>query len=90
MDHWQVQTKLSARDKLNLRHLASYVRTALGLPPSDLLNWIWLYDELASIRAEGMPLPAGLAEKPSLWDIIDDQERMRTGAGLKLCFTSLT
>jgi len=81
----QVHAKLSARDQDNgdIRRLASLVRTALGLPSSDLLNWIWLYDELAAIRAEGMPLPPGLVDQPSLLDIIEDQESMRSGYDVK-------
>lgn len=77
LDH-QVHAKLSSRDQSDsdLRLLASRVRATLGLPSDDLLNWVWLYDELAAIRAEGKPLPPGLIEKPSLFDTIEDQVRI--------------
>ena len=77
LDH-QVHARLSTRDQsdTDLRRLASRVRTTLGLPSDDLLNWVWLYDELAAIRAEGKPLPPGLNDEPSLFSTIEDQARI--------------
>ncbi|GAX83875.1 hypothetical protein CEUSTIGMA_g11300.t1 [Chlamydomonas eustigma] len=68
---------MRARDmeSTHMKQLVDKIKAALQLPSSDEdepLNWIWLYDELAAIKAEGMPLPPGL-EDDSIFRIIEQQ-----------------
>jgi energy-converting hydrogenase A subunit M len=73
-----VHALIKARDLDSpvLKKLSDRVKSALRLPSSvdEPLNWIWLYDEVAAIKAEGMPLPPGL-EDAAIFRIIEQQVR---------------
>ena len=47
----------------------------MGLAPDGggQLEWVWLYDELAAILAEGLPRPR---PKGRVWSTIEDQVGM--------------